>query len=153
MNVGKSQISTHKILLQRMESIRFYCSERYLYSGSADQNIIKWDIETFQVVSTIEAHDNPVCTITVGGNRLYSGSLKSIKVHPLSWYCCGCWLVFLPWTSVFSPLTHTHCVNQQGYFTCVHKMLLLSSIWCRRYWLIISMLLHIGMGHWKQLSG
>ena len=80
---------------QCMEPIHSHCSERYLYSGSADQNIIKWDVETFQVVNTIEAHDNPVCTITVGGNRLYSGSLKSIKVNALSWYCFGCcWLVF-----------------------------------------------------------
>ena len=56
------------------------CSEKYLYSGSADQCIKLWDLEQFDVVSTIEAHDNPVCTLTAGGDRLYSGSLKTIKV-------------------------------------------------------------------------
>ena len=54
-----------------------------MYSGSADQTILKWDVETFEVVSTIAAHENPVCTLTVDiiNNRLYSGSLKSIKVY------------------------------------------------------------------------
>lgn len=57
-------------------------NDKYMYSGSADQTILKWDVETFEVVSTIAAHENPVCTLTVDiiNNRLYSGSLKSIKV-------------------------------------------------------------------------
>ena len=53
-----------------------------MYSGSTDQSIMKWDIESFGVVTTISGHENPVCTLTVDKNRkrLYSGSLKSIKV-------------------------------------------------------------------------
>ena len=53
-----------------------------MYSGSADQSIKKWDIEKFQVISTIAAHENPVCTLTTSNDRLFSGSLKSIKVSP-----------------------------------------------------------------------
>lgn len=53
-----------------------------MYSGSADQSIIKWNIESFRVVATIPGHENPVCTLAVDKirQRLYSGSLKSIKV-------------------------------------------------------------------------
>ena len=60
----------------------FYISNRdkYLYSGSADQSIKKWDVEKFVVVTTLAAHENPVCTLTTTKNRLFSGSLKSIKV-------------------------------------------------------------------------
>ena len=62
-----------------------------MYSGSADQCIKLWDLEQFDVVSTIEAHDNPVCTLTVGGDRLYSGSLKTIKVCVCVCVCvCMC---------------------------------------------------------------
>ncbi|KAG3270035.1 TRAF7-like [Ictidomys tridecemlineatus] len=42
------------------------------YSGSADCTIIVWDIQNLQKVNTIQAHDNPVCTLV--------GSLKAIKV-------------------------------------------------------------------------
>lgn len=56
-------------------------SEKYLFSGSVDHNIKMWDIQNTEVVSTIGAHENPVCTITLAENRLYSGSLKSIKVR------------------------------------------------------------------------
>ena len=51
-----------------------------------DHNIKMWDIQNTEVVSTIGAHENPVCTITLSENRLFSGSLKSIKVtsSPLS---------------------------------------------------------------------
>ena len=54
--------------------------ETSLWSGSVDHSIKLWDLETCEVVATIPAHDNPVCTLTINGNRLYSGSLKSIKV-------------------------------------------------------------------------
>lgn len=54
--------------------------EKFLFSGSVDHSIKTWDMETCEVVSSIPAHDNPVCTLTINGNRLYSGSLKSIKV-------------------------------------------------------------------------
>lgn len=40
-----------------------------------------WNIEKLEVVASMPAHDNPVCTLTINGNRLYSGSLKSIKVN------------------------------------------------------------------------
>ena len=56
------------------------CSEKYLFSGSVDHSIKTWDMESCEVVSTIPAHENPVCTLTINGSRLYSGSLKSIKV-------------------------------------------------------------------------
>ena len=54
--------------------------EKHLFSGSVDHNIKMWDIQNTEVVSTIGAHENPVCTITLSENRLFSGSLKSIKV-------------------------------------------------------------------------
>lgn len=57
-------------------------SDKYMYSGSADQSIIKWNVESFRVVATIPGHENPVCTLAIDKirQRLYSGSLKSIKV-------------------------------------------------------------------------
>ena len=60
------------------------CREKYLFSGSVDHSIKIWDMESCEVVSTIPAHENPVCTLTINGSRLYSGSLKSIKVSYLS---------------------------------------------------------------------
>ena len=57
--------------------------EKYLFSGSVDHSIKIWDMESCEVVSTIPAHENPVCTLTINGSRLYSGSLKSIKVMGL----------------------------------------------------------------------
>ena len=59
----------------------FVCREKYLFSGSVDHSIKIWDMESCEVVSTIPAHENPVCTLTINGSRLYSGSLKSIKVY------------------------------------------------------------------------
>ncbi|KAL5017981.1 hypothetical protein ScPMuIL_003703 [Solemya velum] len=52
-----------------------------LYSGSQDCNIIAWNIENFEQEAVIEAHDNPVCTLTSAKNMLFSGSLKVIKVY------------------------------------------------------------------------
>ncbi|XP_065899711.1 E3 ubiquitin-protein ligase TRAF7-like [Dysidea avara] len=54
-----------------------------MYSGSADQTIKVWNIKTLEVVDTIKAHDNHVCTLACSGNLLFSGSLKSIKVWDL----------------------------------------------------------------------
>lgn len=51
-----------------------------MFSGSVDHSIKMWNIESLEVIATIPAHDNPVCTLTLNGKRLYSGSLKSIKV-------------------------------------------------------------------------
>ena len=39
-----------------------------------------WDIDSFEKVKTIEAHDNPVCTLASNRLLLFSGSLKVIKV-------------------------------------------------------------------------
>ncbi|XP_074660670.1 E3 ubiquitin-protein ligase TRAF7-like [Tubulanus polymorphus] len=51
-----------------------------LYSGSQDTTIAVWNIETFEKIKTIEAHENPVCTLCCARNMLFSGSLKIIKV-------------------------------------------------------------------------
>lgn len=55
----------------------------YLYSGGSDNTIKVWDIQALKLSSTLPAHDDPVCSLTVSSSRLFSGSLKSIKV---------CWL-------------------------------------------------------------
>lgn len=39
-----------------------------------------WDMDSLEVVNTMSAHENPVCTLTIRSEKLYSGSLKSIKV-------------------------------------------------------------------------
>eukprot|EP00047_Mylnosiga_fluctuans_P004167 m.233044 g.233044 ORF g.233044 m.233044 type:complete len:697 (+) comp12450_c0_seq1:87-2177(+) len=51
-----------------------------LYSGSSDCVINVWDIDTLQLVTTLEGHDNPVCTLAVAGGLLLSGSLKVVKI-------------------------------------------------------------------------
>ncbi len=65
-----------------------------LYSGSSDcvvnvcllngQCMLTvrqvWDIDTLQLVTTLEGHDNPVCTLAVTSGMLFSGSLKVVKV-------------------------------------------------------------------------
>ena len=55
------------------------CSN-YLYSGSSDKTIKVWDTKTLSLVSSFVAHDDPICSLTTHENRLYSGSLRSIKV-------------------------------------------------------------------------
>lgn len=57
-----------------------------LFSGSQDCNIIVWDLETFNELTTIEAHDNPVCTLVSAKNMLFSGSLKVIKAWDVHSY-------------------------------------------------------------------
>lgn len=51
-----------------------------LYSGSSDCIINVWDIDTLQLVTTLEGHDNPVCTLAVAAGILFSGSLKVVKM-------------------------------------------------------------------------
>ncbi|CAH1794412.1 unnamed protein product [Owenia fusiformis] len=51
-----------------------------LYSGSQDCSIVVWNMDTFEKITSIEAHDNPVCTLVSARNMLFSGSLKCIKV-------------------------------------------------------------------------
>ena len=40
-----------------------------------------WSLETLKIDVTFHAHDDPVCTLTGSDTHLFSGSLKSIKVH------------------------------------------------------------------------
>lgn len=51
-----------------------------LYSGSQDCRIMVWNIENFEKEKSVEAHENPVCTLTSAKNMLFSGSLKVVKV-------------------------------------------------------------------------
>lgn len=51
-----------------------------LFSGSADWSIKVWSIDTLEELASISAHENAVCTLVCCGNKLFSGSLKSIKV-------------------------------------------------------------------------
>ena len=56
-----------------------------------------WSIDSLERVKTIESHDNPVCTLASARNKLFSGSLKVIRVsktkffqllnHPVSLDC------------------------------------------------------------------
>jgi hypothetical protein len=39
-----------------------------------------WDIDSLDLIATLEGHDNPVCTLAVASGLLLSGSLKAIKV-------------------------------------------------------------------------
>ena len=72
--------------------------EDYLFSGSADHCIKMWDFQTCEVINTIPAHENPVCTLVIKGSRLYSGSLKSIKVGGACLLGAG---LHLQWLSLF----------------------------------------------------
>ncbi|XP_062507470.1 E3 ubiquitin-protein ligase TRAF7-like [Corticium candelabrum] len=51
-----------------------------LYSGSADNSIKVWKLGNLECEHTIQAHENPVCTLATSSNLLFSGSLKTIKV-------------------------------------------------------------------------
>ena len=74
--VVKLSCDSHMITRDNFSTLR----DQYLFSGSVDHSIKMWNIERLEVVASMPAHDNPVCTLTINGNRLYSGSLKSIKV-------------------------------------------------------------------------
>lgn len=51
-----------------------------LYSGSHDCTINVWDIEKLTLLETLIGHDNPVCTLAVANNLLFSGSLKVVNI-------------------------------------------------------------------------
>ncbi len=44
------------------------------------------EMDKFVMEKEIEAHDNPVCTLVCARGRLFSGSLKVIKVRPLHFF-------------------------------------------------------------------
>lgn len=70
-----------RCVLRHNPSFTAFYSDNTLISGSADHCIKIWNLDTCEVMSTLVAHDNPVCTLTLKGDRLFSGSLKSIKVR------------------------------------------------------------------------
>ena len=39
-----------------------------------------WDIDNFELIETLEGHENPVCTLSAANSLLFSGSLKVVKV-------------------------------------------------------------------------
>lgn len=57
-----------------------------LYSGSSDSTIKVWDIDDFSLIHTIEAGDDPVCTLAFANGMLFSGSLKVIKIWDIHSY-------------------------------------------------------------------
>ncbi|XP_050403849.1 E3 ubiquitin-protein ligase TRAF7 [Patella vulgata] len=57
-----------------------------LFSGSQDCNILVWDTDSFETIKCIQAHDNPVCTLTTARNMVFSGSLKVIRVWDVYTY-------------------------------------------------------------------
>ena len=55
-------------------------SDQQLFSGSSDNSIKVWSVKTYELLASISAHDNPVCTLACNDTLLFSGSLRSIKV-------------------------------------------------------------------------
>lgn len=55
------------------------CSNK-LFSASQDCNIISWDLANLELIQIIPAHESAVCTLAAVNNRLFSGSLKEIRV-------------------------------------------------------------------------
>ena len=53
------------------------CDDLYISSHQV------WNIDALEQEKTIQAHDNPVCTLVAANNMLFSGSLKVIKVWDL----------------------------------------------------------------------
>lgn len=39
-----------------------------------------WDLSRLELITKIVAHDNPVCSVAVGGEFFFTGSLNQIKV-------------------------------------------------------------------------
>ena len=39
-----------------------------------------WNVDNYENVQVIKAHDNPVCTLVAAKNMLFSGSLKVVRV-------------------------------------------------------------------------
>eukprot|EP00040_Diaphanoeca_grandis_P014999 m.76227 g.76227 ORF g.76227 m.76227 type:complete len:739 (-) comp24877_c0_seq1:162-2378(-) len=54
-----------------------------LYSGSHDCTINVWDIQTYELLDTLIGHDNPVCTLAIANDILFSGSLKVVNIWDL----------------------------------------------------------------------
>ena len=52
-----------------------------LFSGSNDLTVKVWNLDTFKIDVSFQAHDDPVCTLSASDTYLLSGSLKSIKVY------------------------------------------------------------------------
>lgn len=53
-----------------------------------------WSIDTLEMLKAIESHDNPVCTLASARNKLFSGSLKVIRVR-LVYDCPSLILIFI----------------------------------------------------------
>jgi WD40 repeat protein len=47
-----------------------------------------WNLDNFELVNTIEAHDSAVCSLAVGTGNLFSGSWKDLKVWDLETFKC-----------------------------------------------------------------
>lgn len=109
------------------------CREKYLFSGSVDHSIKIWDMESCEVVSTIPAHENPVCTLTINGSRLYSGSLKSIKVMGLCTHLPLSLVLSPPpgrvWEGGYLPLTYKLCALTNMTLSC-RCGILKQRTWC-----------------------
>ena len=55
-----------------------------LYSGASDKTIKIWNIKKLELQTSFIAHDDPVCTLAISNARLFSGSLRSIKVSSIA---------------------------------------------------------------------
>jgi WD40 repeat protein len=54
-------------------------------SGSDDKSLRVWDIRQRTCVNAVYgAHDNTICSLTISGNRLYSGSYREVAVWDMS---------------------------------------------------------------------
>eukprot|EP00020_Sapocribrum_chincoteaguense_P003391 CAMPEP_0170752402 /NCGR_PEP_ID=MMETSP0437-20130122/11950_1 /TAXON_ID=0 /ORGANISM="Sexangularia sp." /LENGTH=473 /DNA_ID=CAMNT_0011091471 /DNA_START=167 /DNA_END=1585 /DNA_ORIENTATION=+ len=54
-------------------------------SGSDDKSLRVWDIRQRTCVNAVYgAHDNTICSLTIAGNRLYSGSYREVAVWDMS---------------------------------------------------------------------
>ena len=55
--------------------------EKYLFSGSVEYSIKIWDMEKLKIVNTIFAHKNPIWSLAIKGDTLYSGSIKETYIE------------------------------------------------------------------------
>ncbi|XP_065065622.1 E3 ubiquitin-protein ligase TRAF7-like isoform X3 [Rhopilema esculentum] len=80
----RSNYKCIKTLNDHTGMILALCAHRgRLYSGSADCTIGAYDLESLELIENVTGGENPICTLAVGQNMLFSGSLKSIKVWDL----------------------------------------------------------------------
>lgn len=55
--------------------------ETFLYCGLTDGEINIWDLDTYQLIRNVKAHQHDVLTMSVWGNSIFSGSASgSTKV-------------------------------------------------------------------------